>query len=574
MRLLNVYTRQLEEFFSTNIPKYAILSHTWGDEEVLFQDLSNPIYKTKKGYRKIKGCCQRAILDRLKFVWIDTCCIDKSSSAELSESINSMYAWYEGAIVCYVYLTDVPPGEDPGRSDSAFRKSRWFTRGWTLQELLAPRRVAFFDRRWNLVCNFAVNYVGEWVEVPVVNVHRYKQLNHVSLLEDITGIENFYLRYREKIRDAPAGLKFSWAAMRETSRQEDLAYCLLGLLQVNMPLLYGEGDNAFRRLQEEVLKRRQDLSILAWGLNITWREIAEQSGFDRSRLYGTLASSIRNYKEFHKYFTSRLRFFEPTTHSMITNLGLNIKLPLLCIDSSLGIYLAFISDWEGAEALVLPLLKRDEGGDSQLFEHLPGSPHVISIILQKGAIGRNIQLKTIYLVESRAVFPVWNRTKFGYILSENRRPRTQIRIDHEQMDEAGFEVSSFFPPAVHARDQNFGWETLPGYFEIIMIFSRALSDYCVARVQGYSVGTDIPRLQMSIARCEPSSLAWQYVNNSRSRNPFARVERPWMAKKLEWKSKVSFEPIQGKALERTSIELKMDDAWYHASLKFYAGTED
>ncbi|KAI9768033.1 MAG: hypothetical protein M1839_004296 [Geoglossum umbratile] len=135
----------LVEFVGKNIPCYAVLSHTWGldDEEVTFNDLVNGMGKSKAGYRKIGFCRQQAANDGLRFFWVDTCCIDKSSSAELSEAINSMFCWYQDAARCYVYLSGVSVGT--GRWKTAFKKSRWFTRGWTLQELLAPGSVEFFS---------------------------------------------------------------------------------------------------------------------------------------------------------------------------------------------------------------------------------------------------------------------------------------------------------------------------------------------------------------------------------------------------------------------------------------------
>lgn len=130
MRLLNVHTRQLEEYFGGAIPPYAILSHVWGRDEVVFKDFEDAAHRSKPSYVKIDGCCQEAARNGLRYVWIDTCCIDKSSSAELSEAINSMFQWYRDASVCYAFLEDVPPGEDPYQFGTAFRKSRWHTRGW------------------------------------------------------------------------------------------------------------------------------------------------------------------------------------------------------------------------------------------------------------------------------------------------------------------------------------------------------------------------------------------------------------------------------------------------------------
>lgn len=147
MWLMNVETRQLEKFFN-NTPPYAILSHTWGKEEVSFQDLERDGHQKMLGYTKIEGCCHQAKQDGLPWVWVDTCCIDKTSSTELSEAINSMYRWYESAQVCYAYLEDVQADEDAFERNSTFRKSRWFERGWTLQELVAPSKLSFFNSRW------------------------------------------------------------------------------------------------------------------------------------------------------------------------------------------------------------------------------------------------------------------------------------------------------------------------------------------------------------------------------------------------------------------------------------------
>jgi hypothetical protein len=136
MGLIHSTTLKLHEFIGSQIPQYAILSHTWGDEEVSFQELQSniPGVREKKGFDKTKQCCRIAVEDGFEYTWVDTCCIDKTSSAELSEAINSMFRWYQRAEVCYAFLADVPPDEDLKKEGSAFRKSRWFTRCWTLQE--------------------------------------------------------------------------------------------------------------------------------------------------------------------------------------------------------------------------------------------------------------------------------------------------------------------------------------------------------------------------------------------------------------------------------------------------------
>ncbi|KAK4233552.1 heterokaryon incompatibility protein-domain-containing protein [Achaetomium macrosporum] len=249
MRLLNATTLKLEEFVNhEQAPPYAILSHTWGDEEVTFQEIADlETARKKAGFSKIEQCCRQAVHDGWDWVWVDSCCIDKTSSAELSESINSMFRWYEDAEVCYAYLVDVPPlssylSDREIRQGIHFRGSRWFRRGWTLQELLAPTFLEFFDREWQPIGSR--EFWADEIEVA-------------------TGIEVDQLA---NFQQCSVATKLSWAATRETKRIEDRAYSLLGLLGVNMPLIYGEGKRAFIRLQHELTRYFNDESIFAWGL--------------------------------------------------------------------------------------------------------------------------------------------------------------------------------------------------------------------------------------------------------------------------------------------------------------------
>lgn len=242
-----------KDFGHSTRPPYAILSHTWGNDEITLQELEqsptpddglpHPL-QSRAGYLKIEGCCVLSRSHGYEWVWIDSCCIDKTSSAELSEAINSMYRWYKEAHVCYVYLSDVSISEDYRAPKSQFRRSRWWTRGWTLQELIAPITLQFYDASWGIVDNRS----------------RLR-----DLIQDITGIPAEFFINRP-IGDASVAQRMSWAARRETTREEDMSYCLLGLFDVNMPLLYGEGHRAFRRLQEEIIKRGNDQTILCWGL--------------------------------------------------------------------------------------------------------------------------------------------------------------------------------------------------------------------------------------------------------------------------------------------------------------------
>lgn len=246
MRLLHTTSITVKEFVGQNIPSYAILSHTWDKEEVLLVDIQNATARYKKGYSKITGCCRKAAEHGFEWIWVDTCCIDKTSSAELSEAINSMYRWYELSTICYVYLQDVrvAEGADALFRGTQFGESRWFTRGWTLQELLAPRAVEF--------------YSVEWREIGTKD-------SLALSLSSVTGIPIHILNGNSPASCSVAE-RMSWASTRQTTREEDIAYCLLGLFGVNMPLLYGEGPKAFIRLQEQILKQEEDYTVFTWTL--------------------------------------------------------------------------------------------------------------------------------------------------------------------------------------------------------------------------------------------------------------------------------------------------------------------
>ena len=226
----------LEEFKPSATPQvYAILSHRWLDGEVLFKDIENGTAESKAGFSKLEFCARQAAKDGIVYFWVDTCCINKESSAELSEAINSMFTWYKNATKCYVYLSDLSLSRWDIKVSTAehrmkkLRKNLWFTRGWTLQELIAPSSVEFFSKEgWRIGDKTTFREeVGQVTGLPVDLLLNVEYLSHLSVDERLT-----------------------WAAKRHTTVEEDAAYCLLGLVDVSMPLIYGEGkQKAWDRLQ-------------------------------------------------------------------------------------------------------------------------------------------------------------------------------------------------------------------------------------------------------------------------------------------------------------------------------------
>ncbi|CAF3580719.1 unnamed protein product, partial [Fusarium graminearum] len=335
MRLINTQTLQLE-FYHGGSRRYAILSHVWGNDEVTFQDMTSvdPAEALELDrYSKLRESCKLARSLKLDYLWIDTCCIDKSSSAELSEAINSMFRWYAESTICLAFLQDVPPSESEEEKKRAFRGSRWFSRGWTLQELIAPGKVIFYGQDWK----------------PLGNRSELK--DYIKL---VTGISEELLdstHHMMEIKQRQLGQysiaeKMYWAAGRETTRPEDIAYCLLGIFDINMPLLYGEGQiKAFKRLQEEIIKSTDDESIYAWRQpryrvegKTYWSLLANSpSAFDIDHVAKDLNGLVPKKS---KYLSLR-----SGVSTSMTNRGLELELSLtpFPIDKSGSIFLAFLN---------------------------------------------------------------------------------------------------------------------------------------------------------------------------------------------------------------------------------------
>ncbi|KAF1935704.1 HET-domain-containing protein [Clathrospora elynae] len=312
---------ELTSFKDDPAPPYAILSHTWTDgQEVTYKDLVEGTGTDKDGYTKIRFCGERAAADGLEYFWVDTCCIDKSTSVEVSTAINSMFYWYQRAAKCYVYLTDVAVPDEVTNPEAfrtlwvqAFQRSRWFTQGWTLQELLAPASVEFFS-------------------------HNGKRLgNRIALEQEIhsvTSIPVGALR-GQRLTEFSVEKRISWAAKRTTTIKEDKVYCLLGIFGVFLSLIYGEGEEyAMLRLKEEIQKRQQ-----GWG-NVAVQDLSVSLSlpFPRNELFVGRESQLQFIKQI---------LFSPNTHQWMTIYGLGG-----CGKSALALEFAYRALAEHARRLV------------------------------------------------------------------------------------------------------------------------------------------------------------------------------------------------------------------------------
>ncbi|KAE8385587.1 hypothetical protein BDV23DRAFT_188106 [Aspergillus alliaceus] len=352
----------LEEFSENEVPPYAILSHRWGSEEVTFEEMTNKDerIKRKAGYRKIEQFCARVARDGFEYAWVDTCAINKDSSAELSEAINSMFGWYQRAKVCYAYLSDADEG--------TISQSQWFTRGWTLQELIAPPTVLFLAKDWSEIGN---------------------KTCLSALIQEITGIDEGILLGSSRPQDFSIAKRMSWAAGRRTTRTEDVAYCLMGIFNVNMPLLYGEGERAFARLQEEIMKDSDDQTLFAW----------ENDDISFESPSGLLARSPADFKPtggvvpFH--------FSKDAAPFALTNRGIRMHLPLIPPYGKQTMAILECQDRSGLVGLILMSIADTDRPESQFCRVCGGLKWDIPLEVLSGSV-----LDTIYVIKSYTAGPI------------------------------------------------------------------------------------------------------------------------------------------------------------------------
>lgn len=302
MRLINVKSLELKEFRGCSPPRYAIVSHRWEDDEVTFDDIRDENFGHRKGYYKLEGACRKAFQYGCEWMWLDTCCINKTNAVELAEAINSMYNWYKEAEICLVYLFDLSDNQ----TDRHFEDCEWWSRGWTLQELIAPANVVFFDRHWQ--------QVGRKADLcrPIARS---------------TGIDIDVLRGADP-RTCSIAQRMSWAAKRKTTEIEDQAYCLLGLFNVSIPMQYGDRERAFLRLQEEIIRRSDDPTIFAW-----------DRYFPHGRRSGLLAHSPASFAAC-QHIVQAPRLDSQLYGFQMTQLGLSIN--LFTIPYAMHTYLAIL----------------------------------------------------------------------------------------------------------------------------------------------------------------------------------------------------------------------------------------
>ena len=325
--------------FGDDETDYAILSHRWNDTEVNYEEIvdlakmegqKRDDIRERAGYKKILDTCRQAQKDGYEWVWVDTCCIDKRSSAELSEAINSMYRWYGNAKACYAHLHDVDGSSFPTEKDDEKYPEwngwpEWFSRGWTLQEMIAPSDVQFFNGNWQSIGNkkMLAETLATITRVPIHILTNGLDGNRPCLAQIM-----------------------SWAANRTTTRDEDIAYSLMGLLDVKMPMLYGEGKKAFHRLQLEIIRSSNDQSIFAWGWTSPTVEIGSVLADDPSCFKDCFSMELVDNDKFimNRSKFPKLRSMDANKFGVFanTNRGIQIWMLLCAYRESKSVFRAYL----------------------------------------------------------------------------------------------------------------------------------------------------------------------------------------------------------------------------------------
>jgi hypothetical protein len=431
MRLLRSRDLGFEEFEVETAPSYAILSHTWygNDEEVTYQEMLNGPTTSKPGFQKIQKCGEIATNSGYAYFWVDTCCIDKSSSAELSEALNSMYLWYNKAAVCYVYFSDVTVLSF-APTLSVFRRIKWFKRGWTLQELLAPAEVLFFSKEWEVLGS---------------------KEDFKEVITALTGIPSAALE-GTALDQFSVAERMSWASKRETKRVEDIAYSLMGIFDVHMPLIYGERERAFIRLQEEIIRSSDDQSIFAWK--------DPNPSFPAEIHLGLLAHSPNCFAKSKNIYS--LGSLSRADDFAITNKGIRINLFVVPLPGARNIYHASLECYFGDSKTGSPSIylvrltgSEEEWGSSSesQFARIRGSQidilenpqkitgsHVRLYVRQIHKANRNRPVssnQTLFLIHRPKLNSFYYPTSIRVIPSDCWDPQTRIFTSNQSSGKLG-----------------------------------------------------------------------------------------------------------------------------------------
>ncbi|KAI6030062.1 heterokaryon incompatibility protein-domain-containing protein [Pisolithus marmoratus] len=467
--------------------EYGILSHCWGaiEDEVQYKEMDALIrmggaarkkLRQRSGYQKIQKSCEEAWKDGLAWLWVDTCCINKESSAELSEALNSMFRWYEDSERCYVFLHDLAAKSIPTTgNETAFPESsgwpRWFSRGWTLQELVAPNKVRFFNKDWH--------FIGD-------------KKNHAQTISSITRIPSRILRHGLDAHHPSAAQIMSWAADRKTTRTEDRAYSLMGLFGVHMPMLYGEGKNAFRRLQLEIIRMSSDHSIFAWDRKDNgWSGsvLADDPSFFRD-CDDIINMEPDEYLAALKGVVPESELIDVKEESIrtytVTNAGIRIRLPLQRCRGSQSVFEARLACCRSVDSSPIPIfLVSFKSTYYRYFGH------------SQTIHGATATFQLLYLVYRE----------------EKRQRHFTFKVDDRALECEGFIRRCVFPKRIPFKDNTVTLSYT--HHCAVIVYASSQTGICFALAVGYCSGyewlhviSDTPPAQQFFDRGPTASDTW------------------------------------------------------------------